>query len=186
MSTRTTLRLPCTVGWTILATACVLALAGVGAVVYNKHFWLEGQLATIEPRFARLTGLNDAQAQIADALQRAQAVVQRHAHVSELDSTQLGNDILSRVKQVLVAARFDVGSTQVLVEGEHAGYEKITLVIKGEGDINSLMGALSGIYEQTPSIVLDSFSVQSTGFATQYAPQRVGAQFSLFVLRGKK
>lgn len=176
----------CVAAWLALAAICVLLLAAVGTVVYNKHRWLQDRLGEIEPRYARLMGLQDNKAALDEALVRAQTALQRHTHSSELDATQLGNEVLAKIKQVLAAARFDAISTQVLVEGEIVGREKINIVVKGEGDINALMGVLSGIYEQTPTIVLDSLSVQSTGFAAQYAPQRMGVQFNLFLIRGKK
>ena len=113
-----------------------------GLYVYNKHQWALARLAELEPRYARFVGMEAGQKELAKATEHAQTLLQQYVYPQEKDLSQAGNDAQQRVRDILSAAGLQVGSSQVLPPKVDAGFDRIQLTVRAEGELVGLQGAL--------------------------------------------
>lgn len=164
----------------ILIGAVILGLAGV---VWQKHTWAQRQLAEVEPRYARLVGLDANRAQLDQALALAQASVARHVYGTGQDASRTGNDAQQRARDVFAKAGLDVVSTQVLPAKQEERFDRIPIVVRVEGELVALHSAMTVLPTLSPSMFVEGMSIQTTGAVKPEVPQRLSVQFNLFVLR---
>lgn len=168
-----------------LATvACLLALAAAASLyVYHKHQQIQAHLTDfVEPRYARLAGLKASAEALAAANVGASELEALYTYAADQDSNQIGNDAQQRVRSLLTAAGMTISSSQVLPSKEELGMERILLSVRAEGDLVALQGALVGITEQRPAVLLDALNIQAQG-APNRGVQRLTVQFSFLILR---
>ena len=60
--------------------------------------------------------------------------------------------------------------------------EKILQAVRAEGDLVALQGALVGIADQRPAVLLDAVNIQAQG-VPERGVQRLSVQFSFLILR---
>lgn len=87
--------------WLVLM-ACVLLATLVGAAGYGitKYRWATDTLTSVEPRHARLLGLQAAERQMAGIETQLKASLAHFAYPADGDSAQIGNAALQRVRDV--------------------------------------------------------------------------------------
>lgn len=162
----------------------LVPLAAASFYVQQKHHWAQQQLDQLEPRYARLIGLEASQ----DELQQAQAQVQellaRHAYPVDQDVSQAGNDAQQRIRQTFTQAGMTVTSSQVLAPAQEKQFERIPLAVRAEGDLVALQSALMVLGSQVPTVLIDELSIQLVGSGrTGDSSQRLVLQMRLAVLR---
>ncbi len=173
----------------VLATTVMvllLPLALLGYYMADKHQWAQSQLAELEPRYARLLGLEAQGAEMAELLGRAQAARAKYVYPASQDATQAGNAAQQRVRDIFSSAGLQVISSQVLPPKEEKGFDRIPLAVRTEGEWLAVQSALAVLSSQVPIIVINELDLQVQGglgnTAGAQAP-RLAAQFSLSVLR---
>ena len=80
----------------ITLAALALPLAGVTVYVYQKHQWAQNRLSELEPRYARLLGMEAGSERLAQARERAQAQLAQYIYPQDQDANQTGNDVHQR------------------------------------------------------------------------------------------
>lgn len=168
-------------GMTVAVLLSVPAAAGWW--VWSKHRWATEQLAQLEPRYARLAGLQQSKDKLTQAEASAKALLGAHAYPSEQDAVQAGNDAQQRIRALFADSKLDIGSIQVLPPKEHAAFDRIGIVLQVEGDLAGLQNALSLLEKQSPSVWLDSGSIQTVGVVRAKMAQRLSARLSFSVWR---
>lgn len=167
-----------------ITVAVVLAVpAGAGWWVWTKHQWATAQLAQLEPRYARLAGLQQSKDKLAQAEASARALLGAHAYPAEQDALQSGNDAQQRIRTLFADSKLDIGSIQVLPPKEQGGFDRIGIVLQVEGDLTGLQNALTLLEKQSPTVWLDSASIQTVGVVKPKMPQRLSARLSFSVWR---
>lgn len=164
----------------------LLPVAGGAWYVARKHAWGAERLAQLEPRYARLLGLESQRADIEAARQRASGLHTQYIYPASQDSTQTGNQAQQKVRDIFSAAGLQVISSQVLPPKEEKGFDRIPLVVRAEGEILGVQSALAVLGSQQPIIVINELDIQVQGglanLNLKVAP-RLSAQFTLSVLR---
>jgi general secretion pathway protein M len=166
-----------------IAAAVIVVVAGIGWFAMSKHEWATTTLAGIEPRYARLRGLQASAADLERALVERQTLLARHAYPSSQDVAQAGSDAQQRVRDLFAKAGLEVASTQVLPAKAVEGFDRIPLVMRVEGNLTALQSALMVLPSQSPSLFVEGFNLQVVGLSRPDAPQRLSMQVNLFVLR---
>ena len=171
---------------TVLLVA--LSLLAAAAFIWQKHVRAEAQLSELEPRFARVQGLRAMQPELEKAAKSAQAALQKHAYPAELDATKAGNDAQQRIRTVFEASQLNIASIQVQEvkdskEGE--GFQRINVVLQAEGTLSNIRDAGLRLKDQTPTILIDSMTLQNMSPARPASVQRLSANFSFSVLRAR-
>lgn len=174
------------VAWLQALTVLILLLplVGVGLYTWNRHQLVQQLLADLEPRYARLLGLLQRQAELKAMGVQANEQLARLTYPAGQDVTQAGNDAQQRIRSLFADSKLDIISIQVLPPPkEDSKFDRIPINLRVEGDLAGIQNALLKLSVQTPSVLVDSLSVQTIGAARPASIQRLGGQFNLSVLR---
>ncbi|WP_027995455.1 type II secretion system protein GspM [Simplicispira psychrophila] len=167
----------------IMLALLALPFMAAGIYIYQKHQWAEKRLDELEPRYARLLGLEDSRETLVQANAQGQASLAQYVYPQGQDINQTGNDAQQRIRSILVAAGLDIASSQVLPVKEDKGFDRIPLSVRAEGEMVALQAALAGLVAEAPAILIDTVLVQGYGAPTKGGVQRLSVQLSLVVLR---
>ncbi len=163
--------------------ALLVPLVGGGLYLYTLHQRAQARLADAEPRYARLVGLMERQADMKSLVVQAKEQLARHAYPVTQDATQAANDAQQRIRALFADSKLDISSIQVLPPKEEGKFDRISIDLRVEGDLTSLQNALSLLATQTPTVVVENMALQTIGAVKPASTQRLGAQFNFFVLR---
>lgn len=171
---------------TIVITIILLPVVWGGMYVWEKHTWVRDNLARIEPRHARLLGLESQGADLEGMVQRAQAMRAQFVYPATQDDAQTGNLAQQKVRSIFASAGLQVISSQVLPSKENKGFDRIPLSVRAEGDMLALQSALAVLSSQQPVILLDDLNIQLFGALSQAnnrVTPKLAVQFGFSVLR---
>ncbi len=177
-------RLDCawiSVSLTLLAVLLPLALA-VSWVV-NKHSWAEDKLAELEPRYARLLGLQQVAPQLQQASEAVAGQLAQYAYPVGQDATQVGNAAHQRARRVFEEAGLTVVSSQVLAPSVEKGYDRLAISFRLEGTLPVVQAALLALAAEKPALSIESFMLQTIGGVKSDTAQRLTCQLTVSVLR---
>jgi len=170
-----------------------VVVAVLAAIIYflslRQDFARE--IASIEPRTARLLGILQSTEALEAASAAAQATLRDLAYPAERDSASAAASLQQSVRELMAGAGMSVKGSQVLATRSADGYERLTLDITGEGNIEALDIALAELELIRPLVFVESFSIKPLrmrrGSAQAAAdggdPRRLNARIQLFALR---
>ena len=168
----------------LTVVALLLPLAGASLYVWIHHQNLQRHLAELEPRYARLVGILQHQADLKALGVKANEQLTRLAYPVGQDVTKAGNDAQQRIRSLFAESKLDIVSIQVLPPlKEDAKFDRIPINLRVEGDLAGIQSALSNLSRQTPVVLVDTLSLQTLGAVRPASIQRLGGQFNFFVLR---
>jgi len=165
--------------------AIALLVAAAAVFLVARHAWARDRLAELEPRYARLIGIEGSAAPLEAALAQRRALLARHAYPTALDVARAGSDAQQRARDIFSKAGLEVSSTQVLAAKALDGFDRIPVVIRVEGELPALQGALVVMPAQAPSLFVDGLNIQTAGMPRPDGSTRLTAQVNLFVLRAR-
>ena len=175
--------------WAILLgtiALVLLPLVALGVYAANKHQWAQARMAELEPRYARLKGLDLQREEIDQALERAIQIRAEYVYPASQDAAQTGNAVQQKVRDLLTRAGLTVVSSQVLPPKEEKGFDRIPLSVRAEGELLAVDSALAVLSVQLPVMLLSDVEVRNQGalqsMNEKMAP-RLTLQLSLSVLR---
>lgn len=168
----------------LLAILLLLA-AGAGVYVMQQHVAAQSRLADLEPRFARMLGLQASGKTLDDIQTTAQHTLARYIYPASPDKSQAGNDAQQRLRDTFSKAGLQIMSSQVLPPKPGKFFDQIPLNMRLEGEISQLQSALLILAAQTPMVIVDNFMVQTLGLVRADTAQRLSIQFDVSVLRAQ-
>lgn len=175
----------------LLAVPVVLVLVPMVLLVFwvnERHQWAQEQLDTLEPRYARLLGLQAQEEEIQQMLERIGSVKARHVYPGENDATQTGNIVQQSLRSALDRAGLTVVSSQVRPNPEEGPFERIDVVTTVEGDWPAMQMGLLSLKDISPTVWLDNVEINLMGSLqtndTKAAP-KFSAQLTFSILRSK-
>jgi general secretion pathway protein M len=169
----------------LVLLALLLPLALVAAYLVGKYQWVEATMAEVEPRYARLLGLQSSQTELNQAIAQSAALLSRQAYPATQDVSQAGNDAQQRLRNIATRAGLSIMSSQVLPPKAEKQFDRVPLAVRLEGELPALQAALVVLAGESPAINFESFSVQTIGAVKAEVPQRLSIQFNLFILRAR-
>ena len=161
----------------------VLPLALAGWYVVQKHRWAQDRLRELEPRYARMLGMEVHTEDLEKARSEARGLLAQYTYPASRDVSQAGNDAQQRIRNTFSAAGLEIVSSQVLPAKSEKSFDRIPLSVRAEGELLGIQTALVGLSGQSPVILVDGFNIQTIGAVKADKPQRLGVQFNLSVLR---
>ncbi len=159
-----------------------LPLMLVASWVINKHHWAEEKLGELEPRYARLLGLQNAADQLQSAANAAAGRLEQYAYPGGQDATQVGNAAQQRARKIFEEAGLTVVSSQVLAPTVEKGYDRLSISFQLEGMLPAVQAALIALAAEKPVLSVKSMILQSVGLAKDGAAPRMSCQITVFVL----
>ncbi|MEO7392697.1 MAG: type II secretion system protein GspM [Ramlibacter sp.] len=170
----------------VLALAGLVLFLGAVAFVASKHIWASDRLAEVEPRYARLIGIEASAGALDTAIAERRALLERHAYPASQDVARAGSDAQQRAREIFTKAGMEVSSTQILAAKPVEGFDRIPVTLRMDGDMVALQSALVVLPGQAPSLFFEGFNVQNNSTPRAEAPQRLSVQVNLFVLMVRK
>lgn len=173
--------------WLLAAGALLLAaLIGGSWIVVDKYRQAASQLADIQPRYARLTGMLQHQEQFAQMGQTVQTNLQQFVYPAGQDSGQIGNTALQRVRELASARNLRVSSSQAAAPREDNGLDRIGLVLRIEGQWPELVEFLRELVQQRPAIYTTTLQMAVQFGGMPGTAPAVLSQLDLYVLQERK
>lgn len=169
----------------LVVVALALPVALAGYVLVGKYRWAESTMAELEPRYARLLGLEASRGELEQALAQSAATIAKQVYPASQDVSQTGNNAQQRIRNIATAAGLSIVSSQVLPPKAERQFDRLPLAVRLEGELPALQAALVALAGESPAIHFESMSVQTIGAVKAEVPQRLTIQFNLFVLRAK-
>jgi general secretion pathway protein M len=161
----------------------LVAVVLVARYVVEKHLWGKETLEQIEPRYARLLGLRDISAKLDEALKGSRTALSRLGHPAGRDAAQVGNDLQQVARRALQAAGLSITSSQVLSPRAESGFERVSVSLQADGSLSGVQIALAALQTETPRILFESVSLQSTGRTADDGTPIVSCRLTVAVLR---
>lgn len=162
----------------------LLPIAGAGFYIWTKHQLTQNLLSDLVPRYARLAGLLQKQDDLKTLNAQASEQLTRLTYPASQDITQAGNDAQQRIRSLFADNKLEIVSIQVLPQSkEDTKVDRIQINLRVEGELTGIQNALALLPTQTPTIFVDSLTLQTIGAVRPASIQRLGGQFNFTVLR---
>ncbi len=165
--------------------ALVLPLLGAAYFVGTHHVSVGKHIEDLEPRYARLLGLSERQAEFQTLGQQAGEQLKRLVYPASQDATQAGNDAQQRIRALFADSKLDISSIQVLPSKEAGLFDRITIDLRVEGDLTGIQNAFSLLSVQSPIVVTEDVTLQTIGAVKPASTQRLSGQFIFSVFRAR-
>lgn len=177
-------------GVVVLGLALLLAIP-LGYLV-NKTVWANELIADIEPRYARLLGLQQVAERIERSRAQAEATLRAQVYPVSLDADRAGADLQQRLRALAQQAGLNMLGSQVVTsppppaprEGSPAEwFERIAITVTLDADLPALQTLLGLLREQSPAIHVESLNLQPARAAGDGSAPRLNVQMALNALR---
>lgn len=152
----------------VLLLVLLVPLVAAALWGYGKHRAWQNDLERLESLNARLSGMQQQQADIAQALQHMQQARSAFFYPADMQAEQAGNAALQSLRQVLTKAGMKVESSQVRIPQDAAPdgtapasdpasdyAQRIELLVSAEGGWLSLQLALAALRELHPVVSVE-------------------------------
>ena len=153
------------------------------------------EIDQIEPRTARLLGIIDSAEQLQGQDAAARSAMRKLAYPADRDRAATEAAMQQDIREALAAAGLSIASSQIMSAGRAGGFDKLSLGVTAEGNINALEAALSSLALMRPTVFRQSLKLQPSkaryrrSREAQREQQQSGdqrkltAKFELFSLR---
>lgn len=171
---------------TVLALLLMVPVVAGGLYVLHLHQSAQSKLSDMEPRYARLLGLDEQRGEITAALAQAKDAQVRYVYPDTQDATMAGNAAQQRIREILSNSGLQISSSQVLLPKPVKGYERIPISVRAEGEWLAVQSALAVFSTQLPVILIDEFEVQVLGGLGNTPPKfqpKLAVNFVFSILR---
>lgn len=143
----------------------------------------QARLAEIEPRHARLLGLQKADAPFRKAVLDAHAHLQRWMYPADQDVGKAGNDLQQRARRAAEVGGMGIVSSQVLPPRVEGKTELVTVTLTVEGTLQALQLTIAAMERDAPALFVDSLSIRMVEKGDPKLPQQVVAAMGLVSIR---
>ena len=168
---------------TVILVGLILLVAGYYG--WRKYQWAQEQLVQVGPRYARMQGVQGLGSDLEAIRKSTLDNLGKGVYFADTEVSKAGNDAQQRIKAAFEASQLSVISLQVLEPKEEERFQRIRITLLAEGPLQNIQDALLRIRDQNPVVLVDSFSIQTTGYVRPASIQVLTANFEFQVLRLK-
>jgi general secretion pathway protein M len=183
----------------------IVAGSTLGFIVVLVVYWLlqlwllrsdfGAEIESIEPRTARLLGIAESFDQLKRASSGADAALQDLTYSSDRDSPTTAAAMQRDIRELMVNRGLSVSGSQILPVRKSTGFDRLSLDITAQGNIDELDQAFAGIRALRPLVFVESVDVKpmrarrsrrakvEEDSAAEGDPRKLTARFQLFSLR---
>lgn len=146
----------------VLAIALLLALAAVFASeLISRYRWAHETLETIEPRYARVKGLQQIGDDIRTRRVEMDIALERVAHSADVEIGRIGTELQQRIRRIADELEIRVSGSQILPAREENGFVVVTVSGTMDGDTDALGAFLVGLSDENPPIIVEKLLAQA-------------------------
>jgi hypothetical protein len=190
-----------------IVVGCSVGLVLVLVLYWVLHFWFLRQgfaeeIEAIEPRTARLLGIMESVSQLEQASTEAQSRLRELAYGADRDSATVAAAMQQNIRDLMTGSGLSITGSQILPQRTSDEFDRLSLDITAEGNIDALDTALSSLESMRPLVFVESLKVsplrgrsraptkgRGRGAQAENAgdgdPRRLTARLQLFSLRLK-
>ena len=148
-----------------LVVGCTLGLFLLLVLYWILHFWLLRQdfaeeIESIQPRTARLLGISESHEQLQVASTAARGSLRELAYPAGKDSATAAAAMQQSLRELMAGAGLSVSGSQILPTREADGFDRLSLDISAQGNIDALDEALLRLELMRPLVLVESLSVK--------------------------
>lgn len=166
----------------------LLLLAVPLGYLVDKTAWANGVIEEIEPRHARLLGLEEVGERIERERAKADATLAALVYPASLDIDRAGADLQQRLRSVAQQAGLNILGSQIVTvppspvrDGAPAElFERIAVNINLIADLSALQNMLAALQQQQPTILVESLSLRPERDTGEGARLNVQARLNAF------
>jgi general secretion pathway protein M len=152
----------------------------------NVRQGYQSEIERLEPRIARMQGLQGYEAQLRVSAERVAKRTARLAYPVTNDATTVATSLQSTLRQIVIDAGLSVTNSQVLPPREEGAFEYVGLKLTVSGDLDGLDQTLAAIAEYRPVLLVESLDVLPVRVSRRSkdpAQQKINATLQLLSLR---
>lgn len=170
--------------WLMLLAAALLGLLlAATLLIYGQHRRSSTLLASIEPRYARLAGLQASALQLQQLSGQLDESMAQYAYPPKGEPANAGTDALQRVREQAMASGLHISSSQALAASEEEGFYRVGLNLYLSGPWSQVAQLLRKLATLRPAIYLQRLQITSQAGHVPGAAQNVDVSLGLFVLQ---
>lgn len=148
-----------------MVVGCTLGLVLLLVLYWIIHFWLlrqeyAGEIESIEPRTARLLGIAESYEQLQSASTQARRSLLDLAYPPVKDSATTAAAMQQSLRELMSSAGLSVSGSQILPARKGDGFDRLSLDISAQGNIDALDEALSRLELMRPLVLVESLTVK--------------------------
>ncbi|AUN95753.1 type II secretion system protein GspM [Pseudazoarcus pumilus] len=167
----------------VSAVALLVGLLIVAGALLPRAQWAAETLDSIEPRYARLLGLRDAEARIAEADQALTERLRALAYSAATPADRAGAELQQRLRAQAAESGFSVVGSQIQPARELDGFEAVAVSAVMEGSIEHLAALAAQLGELRPAARVVALSVTPLRGRGVTASRNIRVELSLAVAR---
>ena len=166
----------------------LLLLAVPLGYLVDKTAWANGVIEEIEPRHARLLGLEEVGERIERERAKAEATLSALVYPASLDTDRAGADLQQRLRTLAQQVGLNILGSQIVTvppgptrDGAPVEpFERIAVNINLEADLSALQNMLAALQQQQPAIHVESLSLRPSRGTGEGQRLSVQARLSAF------
>ncbi|MEZ5501597.1 MAG: type II secretion system protein GspM [Halioglobus sp.] len=176
-----------------------LAILLVLVFYWVLHFWLLRQdfvneIESVEPKTARLLGIMDSVEQLNIASGLASSRLQELAYGADRDSATVAAAMQQNIRELMTGAGLSISGSQILPQRKSEAFDRLSLDITAEGNIEALDAALTSLESMRPLVFIESLKIspqrdrsrgRQPAVPSDVDPRKLTARFQLLSLRLK-
>lgn len=150
----------------------------------SRYQWASDALDRIEPRYARLAGVQRAGETILVRRDEAKEALQRFAHAPDTEVPRIGTDLQQRIRRIAEEYDVRVSGSQIMPAREEGALMAISINASMDGEIGAITEVLARLQAEQPPVLVDKLLVQAPRARRRgEIENRVSVQSTLSVLR---
>lgn len=143
---------------TTVAAVLLLCLYAIVQFWMMRAAYAE-EIESIQPRTARLLGIEQSAEDLASAGERADSILGEVAYLST-DSAANAASMQQEIRELMTSAGMSIATSQILSAKQYDGYERLRLDITVEGNVDELDAALAELSLARPLVYIASARVK--------------------------
>lgn len=164
----------------LLLLACLIAFM---VELHGRYQWATSELDDIEPRYARLKGIEGVGGDIVAAVADAEQWLQAFAYPSGEDRARIGTELQQRIRQVGDTHGIGFAGSQILPVREEADFAIVSVRGTMEGEVPAFLAFMSELKELRPPVLFEGLVMQAPRQGRSgESGARVNVQASMYVM----
>lgn len=170
------------VGFVVLVV--LLGVFFLATELQSRHAWAGDTLGELEPRHARLAGLQHVEPKINAAVDASRVELARYVYPAATPVERIGTELQQRARQLAETAGLAVINSRILPVRAADGLEFVGVVVTVQGDAGALRSLLLALPDEHPTLQLDAATLQGARGREQAG--RLTAQLTIGAMRARE
>lgn len=138
----------------------VAVFCSIGIALFNEYRLAIQELQRIEPRYARLAGLELAAPRLDEALNRMTSIAGGLAYPESIDAASAGAEMQQRLRRLAESTGSTVAGSQIRPVRKDQGGDEVSVVLSLEAGLPALQKLLAALRKERPLVRLEAMTLE--------------------------